>query len=132
MERRTNDAISYGYCMYTGDKCIKCNKCEHIPQYTIINQIPNQSGNWSSKLIIVLLIIFIILLSIILIPHLITSNIGNLMQATPDNYHTPTPYVSNYEPQNSYYSSGGQSYNIYPSTSTLRENTTGESYNSMR
>ena len=71
--RRTNNTASYLYCMYTGERCTYCNKCEYIPQYTIINQIPQQSNNWLSKRIIALLIIFIIYLLIILSPYIINS-----------------------------------------------------------
>lgn len=133
--RKTNNTASYLYCMYTGEECTHCNKCEHMPQYTIINQIPQQSSNWLSKVVIIVLIIFIIYLLIMLAPYFIGNISGNLMQSSSHNSNTPPTYVSNYQPQSSSYDSGGQSYNVLPMTSTSNRNvvpnTSGEAYNSM-
>lgn len=126
------------YCMYTGEHCIHCNKCEHIPQYTIINNMP-KSNNWASKLIIVLLIIFIIYLLIMLAPYLMTNLSNNLMTQPTYNSGSSPIYLSNYEPQNSYGGSEVQNYYNNPVSSTSSSelpagyviNTSGEAYNPM-
>lgn len=124
------------YCMFTGERCSNCRKCDHIPQNVIVNNMPK--NNWSSKLVIVLLIFLIIFLLIMIVPYMIANLNNHLMTQPVDNSGTNPIYLSNYEPQNSYGGSDVQNYytNQIPSTSNSQynsyiANTTGESYNSM-
>lgn len=125
------------YCMYTGEPCTNCRKCDHIPQNVIVNNMPK--SDWSSKLVICLLIFLIIFLLIMLIPYMMMNVSDNLMKEPIDNSYDNPIQLSNYELQNSYGGSDIQNYytNQIPSTSNELPrdyviNTTGESYNSMR
>lgn len=124
------------YCMYTGEPCTNCRKCDHIPQNVIVNNMPK--SDWSSKLVICLLIFLIIFLLIMLIPYMMMNVSDNLMKEPIDNLGVNPIQLSNYESQNSYGGSDVQNYytNQIPSTSNLQYdsyivNTTGENYNSM-
>ena len=132
-----NKSENYQYCMYTGEPCTNCRKCDHIPQNVIVNNMPK--NNWSSKLVICLLIFLIIFLLIMLIPYMMMNLSDNLMKEPVDNSGVNPIQLSNYESQNSYGGSDVQNYytNQMPSTSNYelpREyviNTSGESYNPM-
>lgn len=123
------------YCIHTGKCCTNCHRCNQIPSYTIINNIP-KSNNWD-KLVIAMLIIAIIILVMILAP-LIMNESSHLIEK-PVNYFDSNPtYLSNYQPRNSYSESSINDYNYNTITSTSNElpkeyvtNTTGESYRSM-
>lgn len=123
------------YCVYSGKRCVHCNRCD-VPSYTIINNVP-KSNNWD-KLIIALLIIAIIILVMILAP-LIMNESSHLIEK-PVNYFDSNPtYLSNYQPRNSYSESSINDYNYNPITPTSNSglfegyvlNTSGEAYNSM-
>lgn len=132
-----NKSENCQYCMYTGEPCTNCRKCEHIPQCTIINNMP-KSG-WVSKLVISLLIFLIIFLLIMIVPYMIANLNNHLMTQPVDNSGTNPIYLSNYEPQNSYGGSEVQNYYNNPLSSTSSSglfegyvlNTSGEAYNSM-
>lgn len=124
------------YCMYTGEPCTNCRKCDHIPQNVIVNNMP--SNNSSSKLVVVLLLVLIVALLIILMPYTIMNSNNDLMKEPIDNSYSNPIYMQNYEPRNSYSGSDIQTYNNDPTTyisSQLPDgyfvNTTGESYNSI-
>ena len=132
-DESTNEQL---YCIHTGKRCTNCHRCNQMPSYTIINNIP-KSNNWD-KLVIAMLIIAIIILVIILAP-LIMNESSHLIEK-PVNYFDSNPtYLSNYEPRNSYSESSINDYNYNPITSTSNYelpkeyaiNTTGESYRSM-
>ena len=131
-----NKSENCQYCMYTGEPCTNCRKCEHIPQNVIVNNMPK--NNWSSKLVICLLIFLIIFLLIMLIPYMMMNVNDNLMKEPVNNFDSNPIYMQNYEPQNQYDGSNIQTYNNDPTTyisSQLPDgyfiNTTGESYNSI-
>lgn len=124
------------YCMYTGERCSNCRKCDHIPQNVIVNNMPK--NNWSSKLVICLLIFLIIFLLIILIPYMMMNVSDNLMKEPVNNFDSNPIYMQNYESQNQYDGSNIQTYNNDPTTYVSSQlpdgyfvNTTGESYNSI-
>lgn len=125
------------YCMFTGERCSNCRKCDHIPQNVIVNNMPK--NNWSSKLVIVLLIFLIIFLLIVLIPYMMMNVSNNLMKEPVNNFDSNPIYMQNYESQNSYGGSEVQNYYNNPLSSTSSSglfegyvlNTSGEAYNSM-
>lgn len=124
------------YCIHTGKRCTNCHRCNQIPSYTIINNVP-KSNNWDS-LIIFLLIICIIALIIILAPLMMNES-SHLIEKSVNNFDSSPTYLSNYEPRNSYSESSINDYNYNPVISTSNYelpkeyaiNTTGESYRSM-
>ena len=130
-----NKSENCQYCMYTGEPCTNCRKCDHIPQNVIVNNMPK--NNWSNKLVICLLIFLIIFLLIMLIPYMMMNVSDNLMKEPIDNSYSNPIQLSNYQSQNSYGGSDVQNYytNQIPSTSSSQSysvvNTTGESYSSM-
>lgn len=128
------------YCIYTGNQCTNCNRCQH-PQQIIIKQKSNKS-------IIALLIILIIILLIILMP-LIMADIATHFLQKPVKYYDISPtYVSKYESFNSYIQSDDHNYDTVLISSTsnddnniistisetydqISNNSIGENYNSM-
>lgn len=129
------------YCMYTGEKCIHCNKCQVIPQQVIYN---NKSSNWGYKIAIILLILFMIIVIFLIIPAILNNTSPYLIEYPTDNSDTSPTYISNYEPHTSYSESSSQSHYDNPVTSTSNNyqmssssngyvvNTSGEAYNPMR
>lgn len=122
------------YCIYSGKRCVHCNRCD-VPSYTIINNIP-KSNNWD-KLIIAMLIIGIIILVMILAPLMMNES-SHLIEKSVNNFDSNPIYMQNYESQNQYDGSNIQTYNNDPTTYVSSQlpdgyfvNTTGESYNSM-
>lgn len=128
------------YCIYTGNRCTNCNRCQQ-PQQIIIKQKSNKS-------VIALLIIFIIILLIIITP-LIMADIASHFLQKPIKYYDISPtHISKYESFNSYSQSDNYNYdtvivsstsnndnNIIPTLSDayhqISESTIGENYNSM-
>ena len=125
------------YCMFTGERCSNCRKCDHIPQNVIVNNMP--SNNSSSKLVVALLLVLIVALLIILMPYVMMNSNNDLMKEPIDNSYSNPIYMQNYEPQNQFSESNVQKYYTNPITSTSSSqsydgyvvNTTGEAYNSM-
>lgn len=125
------------YCMFTGECCSNCRKCDHIPQNVIVNNMP--SNNSSSKLVVVLLLVLIVALLIILMPYVMMNSNNDLMKEPIHNFDTNSVHLSNYESQNSYGGSEVQNYYNNPLSSTSSSglfegyvlNTSGEAYNSM-